>query len=103
MGGTDSGDQRMEAYRPELKTISWVPRVLSHFLNSAVVNSFIWYNLAFPMRKKTHYEFREQLVDIMVNDIPHDKKKETGKLMERKLNKKLWSNEFEKIGSHWTV
>ena len=104
MGGTDSGDQRMEAYRPELKTISWVPRVLSHFLNSAVVNSFIWYNLAFPMRKKTHYEFREQLVDIMVNDILHDKKKETGKLMERSMNKKQWSNDKgRKIGSHWTV
>eukprot|EP01035_Chromulina_nebulosa_P032202 gene32202-42990_t len=34
MGGTDSGDQRVEVYRPELKTISWIPRVLGQFLNT---------------------------------------------------------------------
>ena len=31
MGGSDSVDQRMESNRPELKTISWIPRVLTHF------------------------------------------------------------------------
>ena len=36
IGGTDSEDQRMEAYRPELKTISWIPPVLAHFLNVMV-------------------------------------------------------------------
>ena len=63
MGGTDSGDQKMEAYRPELKTISWVPRVQSHFLNSVVVNCFIFYSAAFVHLhdcKYTHYEFRDK-------------------------------------------
>jgi len=104
MGGTDSGDQRMEAYRPELKTISWVPRVLSHFLNAAIVNSFIYYNLAFPGAQMTHYEFREGLVDCLVNDILADKVEETGKLTARSLNKKQWSKEkSRRIGKHWTI
>ena len=57
MGGTDSGDQRLEAYRPELKTNSWIPRVMSHFINSAIVNCFIWYTAAFPERNLSHYKF----------------------------------------------
>ena len=50
MGGTDSGDQRMEAYKP----VSWIPRVLSHFINAAIVNSFIWYTAAFPEKDLSH-------------------------------------------------
>jgi hypothetical protein len=60
MGGTDRGDQQIEAYRPELKTFSWVPRLLTHLINLTIVNSFIWYSAAFPERKLSHYQFREQ-------------------------------------------
>ena len=41
VGTDDSGDQRMEVYWPKLKTITWIPRVLCHFINAAIVNSFI--------------------------------------------------------------
>jgi hypothetical protein len=104
MGGTDSGDQRMESYRPELKTISWIPRVLSHFLNSAVVNSFYWYNETFPMQRKTHYAFREALVDRLVNDQICEKVKQTGQIIERTLTLSQWSKQLSRfVGSHWTV
>jgi hypothetical protein len=106
MGGTDSGDQRVEAYyRPEVKTISWVPRVLAQFLNTAVViNSFTWHTLAFPMWKKTHYDFREALVDRLVGDHLAEKVQETGKITERSRTLKQWTKEQSRfVGLHWTV
>ena len=43
MGGTDGIDQRMSYYRPKVKTVSWIPKIFIHCLNSAVVNAFIVY------------------------------------------------------------
>ena len=104
MGGTDSGDQRMETYRPELKTISWIPRVLSHFLNSIVVNSYIWYKETFPMLHKTHYAYREGLVDRLVADLLFTKVQEDGQLHTRTLTMSQWSKQPSRlIGTHWTV
>ena len=52
----------------------------------------------------THYEFREGLVDCLVNDILVDKFEETGKLTDRSLNKKQWCKEkSRRIGKHWTI
>jgi hypothetical protein len=39
MGGTDSMDQRLSYYRPNVKTVSWVPKLMIHFLNISVVTS----------------------------------------------------------------
>jgi hypothetical protein len=104
MGGTDSGDQRMESYRPELKTISWVPRVLAHFLNAMVVNSHIWHKETFPMLRKTHYAFREGLVDRLVGDLLEQKVKTDGQFHTRTLTMNQWSKQQSRlIGSHWTV
>ena len=104
MGGTDSGDQRIEAYRPEVKTVSWIPRVLAHFLNSAVVNSFTWHSLAFPMSKKTHYDFREGLVDRLVGDYLAEQVQGTGKIVERSRTLQQWTKEQSRFfGNHWTV
>lgn len=43
MGGTDSIDQRLAYYRPKIKTISWIPKVLIHLMNVTVFNSFVIY------------------------------------------------------------
>ena len=102
MGGTDSGDQRMEVYRPEVKTISWIPRVLCHFINAAIVNSFIWYRAAFPEKPITHYKFRDQLVDEMVRPLLEKKLTELGHIKEKSLTKKSWSKEMSRrIGAHY--
>ena len=104
MGGTDSGDQRLEAYRPELKTLSWVPRVLTHFINMAIVNSFIWYNAAFPERQLTHYQFRDRLEDDLVKPQLDKQVREDGNIFPRSLSKKKWSKEqSRRIGAHWPV
>ena len=89
MVGTDSGDLRLEAYRPELKTISWVPCGLTHFLNMAIVNSFIWYSAVFPERKLSHYQFRERLIDDLVKAQLEKQVKEDANIFPRSLSKKV--------------
>ena len=86
MGGTDSGDQWLEAYRPELEKISWVPRVLTHFLNMAIVNSFIWYSAAFLERKLSHYQFRERSIDDLVKAQQEKQVKEDANIFPRSLS-----------------
>ena len=89
MGGTNSGYQRMEAYRPELKTFSWVPRLLTHLINLTIVYSFIWYSAAFPERKLSHYQFRERLIDDLVKSHLDKQVKEDGVIFPRSLSKKM--------------
>ena len=88
LGGADSGDQRMEAYWPELKTFSWVPCVLTHFINLAILNSFIWYSAAFPERKLSPNQFRERLVDDLVTSHLDKQVKEDGVIFPRSLSTK---------------
>lgn len=52
MGGTDSCDQRLSYIRPALKTVSWQPRIFSHFLNCAVFNAFVLYKIFFAKPKE---------------------------------------------------
>ena len=67
MGDTDAGDQIAQCYRPHLKTVSWLPRIFSHFLNIAVVNSFILCSTIRSMKlPKTHLEFRELLITHLI-------------------------------------
>ena len=40
MGATDLGDQLAAAYRSRLKTLSWIPRIFTHFLSHATVNMY---------------------------------------------------------------
>ena len=79
MGGTDAGDQRMECYRPHLKTISWIPRIFSHFLNATVVDCFILCkhsnNASLPSK---HLLFRSLLVDNLIKEHLESKVLETG-------------------------
>ena len=89
-------------YRPEVKTISWIPRVLCHFINAAIVNSFIWYRAAFPEKPITHYKFRDQLVDEMVRPPLEKKLTAIGHIKEKSLTKKKWSKEMSRrIGAHY--
>ena len=100
--GTDSGDQRLQVYRSEIKTKSWISRVLIHFLNLAIVNAYSWYTKAFPGTDLSHYKFREKLVDDLVTTLMNEQSKETGEIFERSISKKQWSRErSRKIGVHW--
>ena len=78
----------MEAYRPELEKISWVPRVFTHFLNMAIVNSFIWYSAAFLERKLSHYQIRERSIDDLVKAQQEKQVKEDASIFPRSLSKK---------------
>lgn len=64
MGGTDSLDQRLSYYRSNIKTKSWVPKLLIHFLNISVVNSYILYKQYFNKPKKySLLMFTRELID----------------------------------------
>ena len=64
MGGTDSMDQRLSYYRPNVKTKSWVPKMLTHFLNISVVNAYILYKQYFNKPKKySLLMFTRELID----------------------------------------
>ena len=64
MGGTDSMDQRLSYYRPNIKTKSWVPRMLTHFLNISVVNAYILYKQYFNKpRRYSLLMFTRELID----------------------------------------
>ena len=54
----------------------------------AIVNSFIWYSAAFPERKLSHYQFRERLVDDLVNTQLKKQVKEDANIFPRRLSKK---------------
>lgn len=43
MGGSDLFDQKIQYYMPKIRTKSWKPRVILHFLYIAVINSHILY------------------------------------------------------------
>jgi hypothetical protein len=40
MGATDVDDQKISYYYPRVKTVSWAPRIFTHFNQSALVNAY---------------------------------------------------------------
>ena len=70
MGGTDSMDQRISYYRPNVKSVSWVPKLMIHFLNISVVNSYILYKEYF--NKPATYsllDFLGQLIEELAEPM----------------------------------
>jgi hypothetical protein len=65
MGGTDSMDQRLSYYRPNVKTVSWVPKMMIHFVNCSVVNAYILYKEF--MRKDKKYALLDFLTELIDN------------------------------------
>ena len=41
MGGTDADDQMLSYYRPRVKTVSYVPRLFTHLMQTSLVNAYI--------------------------------------------------------------
>ena len=80
MGGTDSFDQRLSYYRPNINTKKWPHRVFFHFLLCCVVNAHILYKYEFGLKKHDkHYglfDFMNTLVDELSEkgkeDLEHE-------------------------------
>jgi hypothetical protein len=68
MGGTDSMDQFLSYYRPHLKAISWVPRMMCHFVNISVVNAFILFKEYYSKERYNLLQFIENLI----NQLPEE-------------------------------
>lgn len=72
MGGTDKNDQYISYIRPNLKSMSWVVRVFTHFIIIATVNAYIIYlYLVITEEKRRYYgirDFTEQLASELAAD-----------------------------------
>lgn len=66
MGGTDLGDQKLSYYRSKLRSISWIPRILTHFLHISVVNAHILYTSCDPQNATMFlFDFQKSLIMSM--------------------------------------
>lgn len=105
MGGTDAGDQRMQSYRTTLKTKSWIPRVLSHCLNSTVVNLFIFASSTVehtPNFPKSHLKFRDMLIDQFFEPTLQKQILDPSMRHHRTQNKAAWNDDiFQRSGQHF--
>jgi hypothetical protein len=98
MGGTDLNDGRLAQHKPKVKTISWIPRMLIHFLNVSVVNCYILFTLhthqpkdytLLDFTKILTLELCDELLELIrlkehTNTQPHTKKgweKESSRLI----------------------
>ncbi|GBP89921.1 PiggyBac transposable element-derived protein 2 [Eumeta japonica] len=82
MGGVDVLDQQMEYYRTFIKTKKWTLKVLIHFLDLALVNSWRLYNNDcvandFPRNKKVPLlDFRMDIADTLSCTPDHPRRVE---------------------------
>ena len=107
MGGTDSGDQRIAAYRSTLKTRSWIPRIFSHFLNATVVNMYIATKHYYQADKgfvPSHLRFREIVIDQFFQSTIEQNLLVPGTKHEKTLSKAKWRKEkSRRTGQHFPV
>jgi hypothetical protein len=75
MGGTDSIDQRMSYYRPKVKTVKWAPRIFTHIINAAGVNSYIIMKDHQGLGERfKHLDFLQQLVVQLAHEFLQGKR-----------------------------
>ncbi len=76
MGGTDSFDQRMSYYWPQIRSYKWTVRVLVHFFYVAVLNSHILFREKNRLRRdQTNFSFLSfiQTLTIQLTAVPSTK------------------------------
>ena len=114
MGGTDGMDQLAQTYRPKLKTLSWIPRIFSHFLNVGVVNMYI---IAMHIRNKPnqhehvkaiiparHLHFRLSLVEALTRPYVHNCILQEAPIVLETKSKKQWESDISRLsGAHFPV
>lgn len=95
----------MQSYRSTLKTRSWIPRVLSHCLNSTIVNLFILGQKTFgehPDFPRTHLRFRETLIDCFFEQTLQENILDPSKRRLNSQSKKAWNEDiFRRTGQHF--
>ena len=108
MGGTDGLDQSVEAYRPYLKTVSWVTRFFSHILTLVETNAFIWiksaldkWDLQFKNKNFAHKDWRLEVVYALTANHLHKQELEDAHIKEIAQGKKKWNTDYSRLrGRH---
>eukprot|EP01035_Chromulina_nebulosa_P027422 gene27422-36069_t len=114
MGATDVGDQLAAAYRTRLKTLSWIPRIFTHFLGHATVNMYV---IAKFIRSKPnqeqivknlipagHLNFRLCLIDALTKPYLLQRVLHEAPVVLESKSKNLWEADFSRLsGAHFPV
>ena len=106
MGGTDSTDQRIAYYRPNVKcTLSWLPRTFMHIILLCCVNAYIIYYLSYGIDRKL-YPYLDFLRDL-INELAADQLAKSRNNIEELVPKakrtvRQWENKESRLrGAHW--
>ena len=112
MGGTDGFDWRIAAFRPKIITKSWVPKVLCHLLNAAMVNSYLIYKWHYGKLGELNEErfHLSEYVKIIMNELADEyiqsKVLITGLIVQETntRSKASWNKDrFRRVGAHFPV
>lgn len=102
MGGTDGIDQRMSYYRPKVKTVSWIPKIFIHCLNSAVVNAFIVYR-AYTGNPKKYFlkDFIMELIMQLAEDEMNLKRlNEAPQSLNKRKSLQTWNKDRSRLQNY---
>ena len=98
MGGTDSEDQRIAYYRPNVKaTASWYPRCFIHTIVICCCNAYIIYYLYWNLDRKvyTYLDFLRELIDELAQEELSKSRNTSSEEVERpnqRQHKTTWNN-----------
>jgi hypothetical protein len=110
MGGTDGFDWRIASFRPKIITKSWVPKVLCHMVNAAMVNSYLIYKWhfgklgdidenRFPLSQYVEMLMHELAEEFIVTSTPSAPASNMGSNYRKKTS---WNRDkFRTEGKHW--
>ena len=107
MGGTDGYDWHLSHFRPKIKTISWVPKVLIHLFNCTIVNSYLIYKFIHVDTVSGEYSliiFVEQLMEELADEWLMSTRLATSDVRGGSNTRKLsqWNEDKRRLyGSHW--
>jgi hypothetical protein len=112
MGGTDGFDWRIALNRPKIVTKSWIPKVLCHFVNASMVNSYLIYKWHFgkpelgilnPQRFPLS-EFVELIMVELAEEFRQSKVLTAGAMSRDNRTKSSWNKDRSRlVGAHFPI
>ena len=97
-------DQRLSYYRPHLKAVSWVPRMMCHMHNISVVNAYILFKEYYSKGNSYHLiNFIDILIDSLAEEYVtrHKNIESRSEVPRRWRTKATWEKSYlERVGKH---
>lgn len=70
MGGKDVGDQMLLRYKPHMKSLKMLRKILIHRIMTATVNAYICYKAIYQLQEKMqHIDFQKRLIEGLTGNF----------------------------------